>query len=52
MLPRPVLVELDQSRHLGAVGGAAALALAAVLAFAAVVARLAAALALTVVFGV
>ena len=41
--------ELDQLRHLRAVGRAAALALAAVLGFAAVVARLAATLSLAVV---
>ena len=40
---------LDELRHLGAVGCAAALALAAVLLFAAVVAALAAALTLTVI---
>ena len=48
-LPPPVPGKLDQLRHLGAVGCAAALALAAVLSFAAVVARLAAALAFAVV---
>ena len=41
--------DLDELRHLGAVGCAAALALAAVLAFAAVVAGLAAALSLAIV---